>query len=875
MRSFDWSATSIGPAKIWPQSLKTAVRILLDCRLPMYLAWGPDYIQFYNDAYLPILGDKHEVALGNSAPIIWSEIWPTIGPMWEKARQGQPIGFDNFRLTINRYGYPEDCYFNFSYSPVPDDSGAVGGILATFAETTEKFLAEKRQAFQLQLADALRDQRGAARVVEAASRLAGEYFSVDRTGFAEIDSQQNIISVERDWTNGRLFSLAGDSWPLDIFGPALTDELAQGKTVIIEDVSPDQRAIPYAQGYASIGVRSTAAVPILEETTLTGLFYLHSGLPRRWPKEEVTLIEEVARRIANAIRRERGEEALQDETRILELLNQTGQYLNSTLDIDSLLQSITDAATELTGAQFGSFFYNGRNANGDAYMLYTLSGAPREAFEKFGHPRATPIFSPTFHGHPPIRSDDITKDPCYGKMAPHYGMPKGHLPVKSYLATSVISKSGEVIGGLFFGHPEPGKFTERTERIIKGIAAQAAVAIDNARLYEKSQMAAEEREVLLANERSARADAERLIRSKDEFLAMLAHELRNPLAPVSSAAEILKMAAHDEQRVRMASEIISRQVGHLSHLINDLMDVSRVTRGLVQLDKECLDIKAIATTSIEQVRSLVEARQHTLITRIDADRASVFGDRTRLVQVIANLLNNAAKYTPTGGTITLTITVRDEQILISVIDNGAGIDGALLPHVFELFTQASRSLDRTLGGLGIGLALVKAIVALHDGSVTAHSDGPGCGSIFTVILPKAGDGMAQPIEKPALPATGSLHIMVVDDNVDAANSIGALLTALGHKVTIKTDATTALAEAKSHPPDAFILDIGLPDLDGYQLARELRGMAACKSALLIALTGYGQPQDRALAETAGFDHHFVKPANTQRLAEVLSSVHAR
>jgi signal transduction histidine kinase/ActR/RegA family two-component response regulator len=870
MRAHDWAATSLGPVEDWPHTLKAAVRILLACQLPMYIAWGPDHIQFYNDAYRPILGAKHEGALGNDARCTWSEIWPTIGPMWKKVWQGESIGFDDFKLTINRYGYEEDCYFNFSYSPVPDDNGTPGGILVTFAETTRKVLAERRQAFQLHLADALRDLSNPKDIVAAASRLTGEYFEVDRTGYALIDAQKKTVTVERDWTNDKLVSLAGGTFPLESFGPELINELRQGHTVAVEDVRTDLRAD--AEGYGKIGVLSVAAVPFLSNNELNGVFYLHCASTHRWPNEEIGLLDDVAMRVRDAIGRARVEDELQDETRVLELLNKTGQSLNSTLQVDALLQSITDSATELTGAQFGSFFYNGRDGNGDALMLYALSGAPREAFEKLGHPRATALFSPTFHGHPPIRSDDILQDPRYGKMAPHHGMPKGHLPVRSYLATSVISKSGEVLGGLFFGHSETGKFTERTERIIKGIAGQAAIAIENARLYEASQKAREERESLLASERLARAEAERLVRSKDEFLAMLAHELRNPLAPVSAAAEVLKLVANDEKRVQQAGEIISRQVGHLTHLINDLMDVSRVTRGLVQLEKEHLDAKAVATIAVEQVRPMLEARQHTLVTRIDAEHAHVFGDRTRLVQVIANLLNNAAKYTPPGGEITLKITVQDQQVAIVVEDNGSGIDGTLLPHVFDLFTQGSRSLDRSAGGLGIGLALVKAIVGMHDGSITAESEGSGRGSTFTVTLPCSPDIAMRHVHDKDVPLPGSLHVVIVDDNVDAANSLGVLLKAIGHQVNITSNAKAALLDAARIRPHAFILDIGLPDIDGYELAKRLRKLEGCGDAVLIALTGYGQPQDQAMALEAGFNHHFVKPADTQRLAKVLSEI---
>jgi len=565
------------------------------------------------------------------------------------------------------------------------------------------------------------------------------------------------------------------------------------------------------------------------------------------------------------------EKAFLEEARILELLSQSGQSLAATLDLNTLLQTVTDSGRALTGAEFGAFFYNGKDESGDAYLLYTLSGASREAFERFGHPRATAVFKPTFVGEPAIRSDDITKDPRYGKMAPHHGMPKGHLPVRSYLAAPVVSRSGDVIGGLFFGHSQVAVFNERAERLITGLAAQAAMAIDNARLYDLSQRAAKERQSLLDNERMARAEAERLNQSKDEFLAMLAHELRNPLAPVSAAAAILRMAGNDANRVRQVGEIISRQIGHFTHLIDDLMDVSRVTRGLINLETEPVDIKTIINAAIEQVRPMIEARRHTLIMRIDADHAVVNGDRTRLVQVTANLLTNAAKYTPDHGEITLKVEADERSARITVSDNGNGIDKTLLPHVFDLFTQGGRGLDRTQGGLGIGLALVRAIIALHLGEVHAHSGGPGKGSSFTVSIPLIHEEGAHSQEAGwDHNESGNLSVLVVDDNVDAANSIAILLKAVGHHVKVALTAHDALDQENSEETDVFILDIGLPDMTGYDLVRALRRRPGLENKTYIALTGYGQPQDRQLSKEAGFSHHFVKPVDNQHLFKVLA-----
>ena len=365
-------------------------------------------------------------------------------------------------------------------------------------------------------------------------------------------------------------------------------------------------------------------------------------------------------------------------------------------------------------------------------------------------------------------------------------------------------------------------------------------------------------------------------RKKDEFLAMLAHELRNPLAPISTAAEMLRMTVANDSRARKASEVISRQVKHMTSLVDDLLDVSRVTRGLVQLEKEYVDIKAAVASAVEQSRPLIETRHHNLTVRTDSANSTVHGDRTRLVQVIVNLLNNAAKYTPQGGEITLEVHSADGMIDISVIDNGIGIDDKLLPHVFDLFTQAERTPDRVQGGLGIGLALVKTMVALHGGKIKADSAGRGAGSTFTISLPAVTP--RQPGRRSGEGAEGedaaakSVSIMIVDDNVDAAESLGVLLESQGHKVSIQSHPLAAIAAARQDPPRLFILDIGLPEMDGYQLARRLRADPATQGAIFVALTGYGQAHDRILSKSVGFEHHFVKPMDIEKLGELLARV---
>jgi signal transduction histidine kinase/CheY-like chemotaxis protein len=364
-------------------------------------------------------------------------------------------------------------------------------------------------------------------------------------------------------------------------------------------------------------------------------------------------------------------------------------------------------------------------------------------------------------------------------------------------------------------------------------------------------------------------------RQKDQFLAMLAHELRNPLAPITTAAQLLKMGTLDAKAVRNASEIIARQAEHMTDLVNDLLDVSRVTRGLVTLEKEELDLNAVVAGALEQVRPLIESKRHSLTMQLSGEPVHVLGDRTRLVQVLSNILNNAAKYTPTGGQIVLRVTASDERVLVTVTDNGIGIEPDVLPYIFELFTQAERTPDRSQGGLGIGLALVKSLVALHGGTVDARSEASGRGSEFEICLPRLDAAAPAPAaaggEAPAARAQ-PLRVMVVDDNQDAAQMLATLLEVQGHAVSVEYDGRGALLRARLERPQVMLLDIGLPDTDGYALARQLRALPELRGVTLVALTGYGQNEDRRLAEEAGFDHHLVKPADLAQVGGILASV---
>jgi signal transduction histidine kinase len=375
------------------------------------------------------------------------------------------------------------------------------------------------------------------------------------------------------------------------------------------------------------------------------------------------------------------------------------------------------------------------------------------------------------------------------------------------------------------------------------------------------------------------AELEGALRSRDEFLAMLAHELRNPLAPIRNAAQVIRLVGSaGDGHMAWARDVIDRQVHQLSRLVDDLLDVSRVTRGRIELQKEEIELATVVAHAVETSRPFIDERRHALAVKLPRSTVVLHADLARLSQVISNLLNNACKYMEEGGRICLTAELASEvdagEVRIRVEDQGIGIPREMLPRIFELFTQLNRSLDRSEGGLGIGLALVRRLVELHGGTVQAFSDGPGQGSELVVTLPVRRVG-----KMPEAPAAGaqdevragsSRRILVADDNRDSAESLGMLLELAGHQVRMAYDGQEALAAAAEFLPEVLLLDIGLPRMDGYQVAERLRQDSRHDGMLLVAVTGYGTESDRDRGRAAGFDHHLVKPVDPVALRDLIA-----
>ncbi|MEO8681344.1 MAG: ATP-binding protein [Vicinamibacterales bacterium] len=580
------------------------------------------------------------------------------------------------------------------------------------------------------------------------------------------------------------------------------------------------------------------------------------------PVRMVGSTNDVTERVELLAAERRSRAVAEQARRRLELLAKAGSVLSRSLEPDATLRAIAsivvpdiadwcrvdllDAAGEMRRAL--TYHSDPETARRGTELVARLRVPPESPgsmawVAAHGQPFLTNLDAPV-HVDPTRDHDLLT-------FAEAIGM-------RSFFTVPLVAR-GRTIGALGALQAESGRaFSEDDCALIAELAQRAALALDNARSYAEAEAALKQ--------------AETANRSKDEFLAMLAHELRNPLAPIVTALHVMQMRGDDaglEER-----RIIERQVAHLSRLVDDLLDVSRITQGKIQLERELVSMNAVIARALELTQPALQRRARPVERDLGDKPLFVFGDGVRLVQVICNLLTNAAKFTPREGHIGIRMREADGQVIVALEDAGKGITADLLPRVFDLFVQSEQPLDRQAGGLGLGLAIVKTLVTMHGGTVQVASAGAGQGTTFTVSLPAADgalladDDLATETTRPV----GHGRILVVDDNADAAESLVILLRSVGYEVASAGDGDGALEAFAAVRPDLAILDIGLPGMDGYELARRLRDAAAPRSVRLVALTGYGQARDRARALAASFDEHLVKPVLPARLFDVVEQL---
>jgi PAS domain S-box-containing protein len=545
------------------------------------------------------------------------------------------------------------------------------------------------------------------------------------------------------------------------------------------------------------------------------------------------------------------------EADALAKLNELSTQLWRSRSLDEGLDEILAAVIDLLGAEKGNIQL--LDAEGSKLSIVAQRGFGPDYLEFFREVSATDdsAYSRALRSGQRILIEDVETD---GSCAPFRALARtaGYC---SMISTPLMSADGAPLGMVSSHFRLIHRPSQQELRRLDLYLRQASDFIQRCKLEQELQRSEE-----------ALRDADR---RKDEFLALLAHELRNPLAPIRYALAANRKSGRTPEQRKRAEEIIERQVTHMSCLLDDLLDVSRITRNSLELKKNPTELTLVVGSAIETARPMLDTKRHTLSVDLPKRAVRLEADAVRLAQVFSNLLINAAKYTDPGGHIQLRAVREGNEIVVAVRDNGIGISADMMPRLFAMFSQAQAALGRSEGGLGIGLSLVRGLVTLHGGSVEAHSDGPGCGSEFIVRLP-AGTPVDDPadteVEAEALVAGAGMKILVVDDNRDAADACAALLELSGHHVQTAYTGRRALELAETFRPHALLLDIGLPDLDGYQLAAKVRAAPWGRGIILIAVTGWGQEEDRRRAFDAGFDHHLTKPIAAETVESLLQSL---
>jgi signal transduction histidine kinase/CheY-like chemotaxis protein len=814
VRDFDWSATSIGSIDTWSPALRGAVGTVLAHRFPHLLWWGPQYVQVYNDAHRPIHGARHpHRALGRSAEECWAEAWPVLQPLVDAAfRAGSATWMDDIVLEIDRRGFVEECHFTMAFGAVPDETapGGVGGVLATMHEITDRVIGVRREAVLHDLGDELVTRRSADEVCLGAAQVLSTH--TEDVPFAI------LYLLDPGGSRARLAAVSG----------GVPDDAAPAAIDIGDDDAPWPLAAVLRDGarpvhdlasrFAAVPAgpwpdppRAAFVLPLRAAFSDAPVGVLIAGLSPRLELDAgyERFLARVAARIARDVT------ALHGQTPLAALLDHAPLGVCLT-DADFRIRCVNPIGLRVFAGVPGGPV--GRDLGEVIHRLLADHAIADEVVRTCRHTLETgePYVAPE---RAEAHVDHEVGDYWEWRLE-RVAMPDGRHGLACYF---------------------------------RDVSQQVMARIETTRAVEAAR----------------EAD-----RRKDEFLATLAHELRNPLAPVRNAAHYLKLRNLADPELKAPVEMIERQVAHMTRLIDDLFDVSRIARGVLELRRERLEFREAVENAVDACRTEVEGRGHELRIQLPDGPLPLDADRHRLVQVLCNLISNAAKYTPAGGVIELSARVVGATLEVHVRDNGVGIPSGKLTEIFELFTQLDRSLERQ-GGLGIGLTLARQLIVLHGGSIEARSEGLGRGSTFIVRLPALGGGAATTpgdAAGAAVEVAEPRRILVADDNRDAAESLALLLRASGHVVRVVFDGRSALDQIAGFQPSVAFLDIGMPAINGYDLARRIRQDPSNGPMHLVAVTGWGQEEDRRRAEAAGFDTHLVKPISPASLERLLAMI---
>jgi signal transduction histidine kinase/PAS domain-containing protein len=821
IRAFDWADTPLGRPASWPQSLQSALSICLNSSFPTAIYWGEDFRLLYNDAWAPVPAERHPGALGQPAERVWEDIWPVIGPQLQAVRDASE-GFTVFDqlLLMQRQGEVTESYWNYSLTPIRGESGEVVGIFNQGHETTQKVLHERQRE-----EDAARQRRMFEQAPGFMTILRGpeHVFDFVNSAYLRLFGQRDYIGKPIRQVFPELMGQGYYEWLDRVYSTG--ERFVAERTPIqlaFEGAPAEQRFLDFIYE------------PLTDEANrVIGIFC--EGF-------DVTDAH-----IA--------QEALREQTRTLETLDGINKLLAGDLDLERVVQTVTDAGVALTGAQFGAFFHNAPDESGEHMTLFTLSGASSEAFAPFGGPRATPVFGPTFGNEGVVRSPDILSDPRYGQRGPHYGMPKGHLPVRSYLAVSVVSRSGEVLGGLFFGHPEPNRFGERHERVMVGLAAQAAIAIDNARLFQQVQTARETLEQRVAQRTEELTQAHEALRQAQKMEAVgqltggIAHDFNNLLAGIMGSLEII------EQR------LVSGRMAGIERFLKGAQTSAQRAAALTQrllafsrrqtLAPRPTDVNRLVTGMEELIGRTVGPAITVTVSGTEGLWPACI-DATQLESALLNLAINARDAMPEGGSITLQTAnlcldgaaapaydlPPGQYLCITLTDTGMGIAESIIGRIFDPFFTT-----KPIGqGTGLGLSMVHGFVRQSGGQVRVTSK-VSEGTCISLYLPRyAGEPAPEEgiAERLPIEAGAGETLLVIDDEATVRMLMVQVLEDAGYRTLDAADGPSGLRLLETNSAiDLLVTDVGLPGgMNGRQVADAAR--VARPRLKVLFVTGFAE-----------------------------------
>ncbi len=816
IRDFAWEKTPLGPLETWPSVLRTTISFILRSPVPLVTLWGELGIMIYNDAYSCFAGQRHPSLLGSEVRKGWGEIADWNDNVMKVGLAGGTLSFRDQALMLNRKGQPEEVTMDLDYSPITDDAGTPVGVVAIVVETSEKVAAQK----------ALQQQEEFLRLATDAAEI----------GTWDLDLITGVLTW--DARCKALFGLPPDA--------AVTYE-----GTFVAGLHPDDRERTVAAVQAATTPGSTGSYDVEYRTigladgierwvAATGRTFFTDGKPTRFLGT-----------IRDITSRERAQIELAEEKRALDLLNSTAARLGAELDLGRLVQTVVDAGVAFCGAQFGAFFYNVVDTKGESYMLYALSGVDPSNFSKFPMPRNTAVFAPTFSGEGIVRSGDITKDPRYGHNAPRKGMPEGHLPVRSYLAVPVVSRSGEVLGGLFFGHEKTEMFDAKSERLMTGLAAQGAIAIDNARLLQAEQRLNQTLETRVQERTEALVNAQQALQQAQKMEAIgrlsggIAHDFNNLLMAVTGSLELLrKRIPNDVAILRLinnAMEGARRGVSLTQRMLafarqqelkSENINVSRLVEGMTELLERSLGPTIIVKTEFPSSLPLVNT------------------DPNQLESALLNLCLNARDAMHDEGEIFISARVADasnaragliegDYVCLAVSDGGEGMDEETLKRATEPFFT-TKGIGK---GTGLGLPMVHGLAEQSGGTLVLRSR-KGEGTTAEIWLPvvKTGGQISQPlpsVQHEQNQPLQRMRILAIDDDALVLMNTAEMLEDLGHQVIAVGSAREALDLLEDgNQFDLIVTDHAMPQMTGSQFAQQaLRKWPKLK---ILLTTGYAE-----------------------------------